>query len=562
MKYVKRYCDKILGEEVRSCQEQKQLCQRVLRTFENEDIYIDEKKVDNYFGLEKYFRYSLFDWERFCFVLHCCTYRRDGMPRWSDMFGYMGRGSGKNGYTSFEDFALLSPKNGIRGYNIQSFAAAEANAKTSFEEVRLDVLAENETKLKKFFSWNKEEILCTKTKSKWTYHTSAPRSKDGGRPGKVNFDEIHVFENKKLMTVASGGLGKVADPRTLITSTDGFVRDGPLDEYKNRARAILNDENKDDNGMLPFMCHLTLDRIEDPDNWIEAIPSLDQFLVLREQVKKDFITYKENPFENREIIVKRFNCTEGEDEGSLTSWDNIQVCCQGVMPQDIPELAKRPCVFAIDSANINDFFSAVILSKMDGIYYAEQHSWICTKSRDLPKIKFPIDQAVARGEATLIDDVDISMELPFQWIRERTRGRRILAGASDAFLYKISRKVCESMLHMKTGKRYNTNGYGSEQGWFYFNRPSDIERVAIDVNSIFNHRSLYCGDSMIMRWYFGNVKKVLKSNGNTAFEKIEPKSRKTDGAMAFFAALTVADFLDPYDRPKSGGVVILGTRVY
>ena len=53
----------------------------VKRIFETEDIYIDEIKVDRYFGLEKYFLYGLFDWERFMFVLHCCTYRRDGMPR-------------------------------------------------------------------------------------------------------------------------------------------------------------------------------------------------------------------------------------------------------------------------------------------------------------------------------------------------------------------------------------------------------------------------------------------------------------------------------------------------
>ena len=46
MKYVKRYCDKILGEEIRSCEEQKQLCRLVLRAFEEEDIHIDELSVE------------------------------------------------------------------------------------------------------------------------------------------------------------------------------------------------------------------------------------------------------------------------------------------------------------------------------------------------------------------------------------------------------------------------------------------------------------------------------------------------------------------------------------
>lgn len=292
MKYVKRYCDKILGEEIRSCEEQKQLCRLVLRAFEEEDIHIDELSVDKYFGLQKYFRYELFDWEKFCFVLHCCTYRADGMPRWPDMLGYMGRGSGKNGYVSFEDFALLSPANGIRNYNIQSFAAAEDNAKTSFEEVRNDVLEEHKSKLSRFYSWNMEKITCTKTKSVWTYHTSAPKTKDGGRPGKVNFDEIHVFENSDLIDVAEGGLGKVRDPRKLYTSTDGEVRDGVLDAKKEVARAILRGD-RPDNGFLPFMCHMELSEIDDPDNWIMAVPSLDEFPVLREQMMRDYIEYKE-----------------------------------------------------------------------------------------------------------------------------------------------------------------------------------------------------------------------------------------------------------------------------
>lgn len=562
MKYIKRYCDKILNEEIRSCEEQKQLCRMVMRIFETEDIYVDEIKVDKYFGLEKYFPYKLFDWERFCFVLHCCTYRRDNMPRFPDMFGYMGRGSGKNGYVSFEDFALLSPVNGIRGYNIQSFAAAEDNAKTSFEEVRLDVLAENDIKLKKFFSWNKEEITCTRTHSKWTYHTSAPRTKDGGRPGKINLDEVHVFENNKLITVAQGGLGKVADPRILITSTDGFVRDGPLDDYKKKGSAILRGE-KPDNGFLPFMCHCTLEELDDPENWIKAIPSLDEFPVLREQVRKDYNEYKENTFTHRELIVKRFNCIEGEDENSLTDWDTIQACCSGDMPENIPGLEKRPCVFGFDCAEINDFFSAVILTLADGKYYAEQHTWICKSSRDLPRIRFPLDEAVQRGEATWVDDKVIPVELPVLWVRERTKGKRILAGACDNFRYQYVRKECENILHMKTGQRQAANNYGRDAGWVYFNRPSNIMQTTDAVCKAFSNKNFYFGDSKIMRWYLGNVSMVKKKkSGLIVYEKIEPKSRKTDGAMALIAAMTQAFMLEPYDTKKSGSPVLLKTRVY
>jgi phage terminase large subunit-like protein len=47
--------------------------------------------------------------------------------------GIVGRGAGKNGYLSFEDFCLLSAANGVREYHIDTFAASEDQAKTSFE---------------------------------------------------------------------------------------------------------------------------------------------------------------------------------------------------------------------------------------------------------------------------------------------------------------------------------------------------------------------------------------------------------------------------------------------
>ena len=72
----------------------------------------------------------------------------------------------------------------------------------------------------------------------------------------------------------------------------------------------------------------------------------------------------------------------------------------------------------------------------------------------------------------------------------------------------------------------------------------------------------YCGDSRIMRWYLNNVKRVVDSKGNTTFEKIEGKSRKTDGAMALFAAMTVAPMLEKYDKKKSSGIVLQNLKIY
>ena len=53
-----------------------------------------------------------------------------------------------------------------------------------------------------------------------------------------------------------------------------------------------------------------------------------------------------------------------------------------------------------------------------------------------------------------------------------------------------------------------------------------------------------------MRWFTWNTKATIDKKGNTVYEKIEPKARKTDGFHAMAAAFTVEDKIR--QRPKPG----------
>lgn len=77
-----------------------------------------------------------------------------------------------------------------------------------------DVLEQNAVKMKRHFRWNKEVIKNLKTGSELRFRTSNAKTKDGGRPGKVDFDEYHAYENSALIDVAVTGLGK----KTLSTA--------------------------------------------------------------------------------------------------------------------------------------------------------------------------------------------------------------------------------------------------------------------------------------------------------------------------------------------------------
>lgn len=242
-KYIKEYLDIIDNEVFPMCKEQKLLSKFIKNIFDNEKLIIDEEKVEKYFSYQKYFPFNLFPWEKFLFVLHNCVFKENGLPRFADLFILVGRGSGKNAYLAYEDFCLITPTHGIKNYDIDISANSEDQAKTTFNDI-YNILEDPKytKKMKRNFYWNKEEIINLKTKSKIKFRTNNPKGKDGLRSGKVDFDEIHAYQNWANINVFTTGLGKKDNPRRTYITTNGDVRDGPLDNLLEKAIMILKGE--------------------------------------------------------------------------------------------------------------------------------------------------------------------------------------------------------------------------------------------------------------------------------------------------------------------------------
>ena len=63
------------------------------------------------------------------------------------------------------------------------------------------------------------------------------------------------------------------------------------------------------------------------------------------------------------------------------------------------------------------------------------------------------------------------------------------------------------------------------------------------IDSLFNNHKIVWGDNPLMRWFVRNTKLVdvkKGEQGNQVYGKIEPKSRKNDGFMAFVHAMIAA----------------------
>ena len=525
---IQKYIDLVRKAPYKMCEEQYQLCDLIEKIFETEELVVDSEQLNKYLAFQKYFPFNLIDWEVFCFALHNCVYKKNGQLRFPVLLIYVGRGAGKNGYLSFEDFCLLTPVNGIKHYNIDIFAMSEQQAKTSFKDV-YNVLEENKSFMKKYFKWTKEVITNIKTGSEFAFNTSNPKTKDGFRPGKVDFDEYHAYENMRLVDVAVTGLGKVPFPRRTIVTTDGDVRDGPLDTILDKSRRILSGELPD-NGMIPFICRIkNKDDIKNPENWPMANPSYPYFDNLQEEMKLEYDDYVIDPLGNASFATKRCNCPGGAiREDVVTDWKNIKAT--NII---IPEFEHRTnAVGGLDYASTEDFVSAAILVIQDGIDYVHQHTWICEASKDLPRIKAPLREWERRGLCEFVKGPEISPDLPAQWFDSMNERFNILKIGIDKYRYTLMSKALAE--------------YGflaDKDGKIKIVRPSDEMQLIPTLTSLFNNNRIAVGDDPLMRWCINNSKRVTSSAGNMTYGKIEPKSRKTDAFKALVAAEICRDEL-------------------
>lgn len=525
---LKPYIDLVENNKVNVNKERKQLVQMVKTAFETEDLRYDEAQIEKYLSYQKYFPFALFEWEIFCFILFACVFKANGAPRWSDLFALMGRGAGKNGFLSFVCFCLLTETNGVAYYDIDICANSEEQAKTSFDEIYNILENPKYRKLfEKNFRWNKTEIVNKKTQSKIKFRTNNPKGKDGLRSGMVAFDEPHAYENWENINVFTTGLGKKPHPRRIYISTNGDVREGPLDQLIEKSQKILNGE-MEDNGFLPFICKLDeKDEVHNPAMWEKANPSLPYLPILKEQMKKEYADYMLDPVINNAFMTKRMNIPEGNKDAEVTSWENI-LKTNG----ELPDLTGKPCVCGIDYSKTTDFVSAFLLFKNRDKYYGIHHSWFCTASNDKHRIKFPLHQAVENGTLTIVDAVEIHPSVIAQWINEQRKKYKIKKIAVDSYRFSILSRALKDEAH-----------FDANRGQVKLTRPSDIMQVVQKISSMFISNKIIWGDDPLMRWYTRNTKLEPAPNNNFKYGKIEPKSRKTDGFMAFVNAVILEEEL-------------------
>lgn len=533
MNYIQDYIRSIRSGEVPASREMHQACDYIEGKLNNPDVFVDTEKTEKAVELiERYFRMKLFPWEKFVLALVHCYYKSSDTLVFTEYLIMMGRGNGKNGFISGVAWYLTTMYHGVSGYNVDIIANSEDQAKTSFEDI-YQMLEDTWAKSKKFFYKSKEEIVSLRTRSYIKFNTSNARTKDGKRSACLIFDEIHEYQNSDTIKVFRSGFGKRKHSRTFYITTNGYVRDGVLDDRLRIAHDVLNGEIKNSR-LCPLI--YKLDDEKEADNkelWVKANPSLPYLPTLQLEIEQNFIDKDYDPTVASDLYTKRFNLPKGNAEIAVTDYSKVKATSR-----ELPKLDGWACTVGLDYAELSDWAAVNLHFRRGPQRYDINHAWLCTQSKTLQRVKAPWREWAERGLVTVVDDVSIHPDLLADYIRLAGQRYNVKMLAMDNYRWTL---VSESLRKI---------GFDAQdKSRVKLVRPSDIMQVEPVIQECFDRELFTWGDNPCLRWAVNNTKRVRSSRslgvdtGNFIYAKIDAKSRKTDPWMALVASMVIEPVL-------------------
>lgn len=529
-------------------------------TLSRDDVFFDSEMLDKAIKYCEKWYYKLFPYQKFAYALFFMYDKNNpDIVIFPDILIMMARGNGKDGMIMPLANFLQTHYYGVKNYHIDIVATSEEQALNSFNVV-YQMLEDNKQTMRKFFYWNKTEVINKKTHSVLRFNTSNAKTKDGKQTGMIIFNELHAYEDYKQLNVYSSGLGKIKHSRTVTITTNGTVRDGPLDEKLSLSRQVLNGE-ENFLGLLPIIYKMkdkklvdipmkkfleTKDKNDiDIKVWCQANPSLRYMPVLRNEIIKDYIKMQKQKSYRVEFYAKRMNIPQQDEEMAVTEWDFILKASYADVENEIPretgDIDGNLAIVGIDFASLNDFASSGFLFKKNGEYIWRQKTWICSKNKFFSDIKFPFDNRGQEGfeDFEVVNTESIDAEDIILWILNEMTKYNVKKIVLDTYRYKLLEEIFR-----KYGVSIETkeNPYGLVRMIRY---PASIAAiVAPRIEVAFANGNINIGNSAIMRWAINNTCVKNGKDGNKKYEKIEPKLRKNDPFMAFVAAMSVQELLD------------------
>lgn len=346
------------------------------------------------------------------------------------------------------------------------------------------------------------------------------RNKEGRNIDWAVIDEVHEMKDKTIINSIDQSMSIKINPKRIIITTEGFVRDGALDEELDYARKVLNDEYEDLT-LLPWLYTQDSEAEiwQDESSWQKSNPTIGvikTYDYLRERLNMSKISKSERVF----TLCKDFNIRQSTNESWLLPDDYIYDT-ESIGFEDFQNCWALASVDLSETTDLTCCHIMVMLPD-DRTKYVLSHYWIpeskLTESSDLTAMA-KYKEWARDGLLTICEGNDNDLTLVADWIFmlwQKYRIRVFKCGYDQRFAKDFINRM---------------DDYSIETELIYQNTSVMSNPMRI-VEADLKGRQINYGENPVTRWCLGNACVQVDNLGRPMCVKIanQPDAR-IDGAV-------------------------------
>ncbi|MBO7732281.1 MAG: terminase large subunit [Methanobrevibacter sp.] len=380
MKEYYQYIEDVKSGKIRASKYIKQQIERIENFSAREDLYFDEKEVQECFDFIACMKEwsgkaagksaALLPYQKFIIgSILGVKYKEDGTRLCRECLVFMAR---KNAKTSLmaKFAAYMMICGGEANPFIGCVATSTQNARILFEAAckYLKTIDPQMKSVKVYRNY----IKFPANDGEFHVFSSEADTLEG-----FNFfigfcDEIHTYKDNKLLSVIRASMPARKSPILMSITTAGSLKDGyPCYEMYKMSIEILAGV-KDDDSFFPYLfCMDPDDDWKDENNWVKANPSLDVIVsrdFLRQQVQ-----LAENDTSQLSLIkTKNFNIWTS----TMDTWIPGEKVAKVMKKVNLEDLKGNVAYIGIDLASVSDLTALSIMIPFEGKYYFKSWGWV------------------------------------------------------------------------------------------------------------------------------------------------------------------------------------------
>lgn len=363
MKPYWQYIEDVKSGKIRTGKTIKEEIERFENFVAREDLYFDEKCVDeciefiaqikHFLGKSAGRNFILEPWQTFVIAHLGIKHKDTGFRLINEIYLQIARKAGKDALIAAICLYLMIAE-GESAPQIVAAANSVKQAKILFEYVTM--FAHSLDPKKKALIPYRDYIKMPSNNGVINVISSDPSKADGLNLSAFCIDEFHEARDRKMYDVLKSSQGMREQPLAIIITTAGFNLDGPCHDMYEFSIQVLAGIKELDN-FAPLIWELDPDDDwADPENFIKCQPNLgvtvteDYMLqeVQKAQVDSTALT---------NVLTKTFN----KWVQSKVTWIPQEIIARLMRPIDLEEFRGNSVIMGCDLSSVNDLASISIM---------------------------------------------------------------------------------------------------------------------------------------------------------------------------------------------------------